>query len=160
MKTRVLAFVSTSLVFASLAFAQNAKMDVATQDALIQKLEQVLPQINEKSEQATTLRSRLADLYAERARLQDLAAGESECSECTKAARKDRNTAIRFYNSVVNAADLEIVKNVVEKTLPICFCVFVFNVKLEHTVACSVGANQESFEVTCRHFRSVQTVAH
>ncbi|MBK8201265.1 MAG: tetratricopeptide repeat protein [Bdellovibrionales bacterium] len=73
-----------------------AKMDLQTHDALIGKLATVLPSLPDNSEQATTIKIRLGDLYSERARLKDIAAGEKNCTEC-KDAKKDRDKAIAYY---------------------------------------------------------------
>lgn len=95
-----LAFIFSSLValqsYSSESESAIARMDLQTHDALIGKLAAVLPSLPNNSEQATTIKIRLGDLYSERARLKDIAAGEKNCTEC-KDAKKDREKAIAYY---------------------------------------------------------------
>jgi len=77
--------------------AHAAKLDITTHDDIIKRLEEVLPSIkNQKSEQPILMR--LADLYADRARLKALDEGEQKCNDC-KGSRTDRQQAIKYYQS-------------------------------------------------------------
>ncbi|MCB0361617.1 MAG: hypothetical protein KDD35_02795, partial [Bdellovibrionales bacterium] len=83
---------------------------MSTHDALIEKLKKVLPQIDQKSQQSTVIKIRLADVFAERARLKAMAAGEKNCVDC-KGAEQDRREAIAYYligkNALKNSRDAE-----------------------------------------------------
>lgn len=84
----------------------EARMDIQTQDALISKLEDLLPQLKDDKSKTVVIQTRLADLYSERARLKDMVAGETNCNEC-KDAVQDRNKAIRYYETVTSHANRE-----------------------------------------------------
>ena len=96
-----LAFVGTSA--GSVAFA-DAKMDAETHTVVIEKLEESLKRAKEdETVSLRPVRSRLADLYADRARLRAMAEAERSCQDC-KEAYNDRLRALQLYDTVVKEA--------------------------------------------------------
>ncbi|MBX2993872.1 MAG: hypothetical protein KF681_03600 [Bdellovibrionaceae bacterium] len=83
------------------SFAVSAQMDSGSRDLLIDKLSQVNMSLapNDSSKVSVTLR--LADLLAERARVNSMAELEQGCTTCT-AGQKDREKAIRLYRDVLD----------------------------------------------------------
>lgn len=73
-----------------------ARMDLQTHTALIDKLHDVLPKLPPHSPQTVTIKVRLGDVFAERARLKDITAGEKNCTDCQQATQ-DRRQAIKYY---------------------------------------------------------------
>ena len=87
-----------AMAFSSFSFAE--KMDLATHSLVITKLEAVLNNLN--SSQAATkhgIQARLADLYAERARLKSLEDYQKNCMDCDSG-KQDRLEGLRLYNMV------------------------------------------------------------
>jgi tetratricopeptide (TPR) repeat protein len=85
----------------------TAKMNEATHDLVIEKLERALK--SAKSDETISLipvRARLADLYAERARLKAMTEAEASCLNCN-GARADRVMALKLYAIVENEAGKE-----------------------------------------------------
>ncbi len=84
--------------------ARAEKMDAEIHTVVIQKLEQSLEETREDSNLSLRpVRARLADLYAERARLRAMNEAEANCSEC-KGALDDRQRALRLYDVVLSEA--------------------------------------------------------
>src|SRR5579872_4233865 len=80
-------------------FAHAERLDAATDSLVIEKLEAALPGLKgEKSEPGVLMR--LADLYAERARLKAIDEEAANCCGDAKkdTARQDRMTAIEYYS--------------------------------------------------------------
>lgn len=82
------------------------KMDLSDTNAVIAKLAQILPALQDDPKKQNTVQIRLADLYAERARYMEVAAGEKNCTDC-KEAKSDRLKAIELYSSGLAKSDLE-----------------------------------------------------
>ena len=83
------------------------KMSPEIHTVVIEKLEQALK--NTKEDENTSLkptRARLADLYAERARLRAMDEAAKNCQDCTGAI-DDRKSAIAMYGKVLNEAPKE-----------------------------------------------------
>ncbi len=97
----LLRFIS-SLIFVGLltiaALGKAQSLDRNTTTDLIQRFEQV--QANLPNDERVNVLIRLADLYAERARLSDIDAGNPQCKNC-KNGRADRQKAIFYYESVL-----------------------------------------------------------
>ncbi|MGZ5278447.1 MAG: tetratricopeptide repeat protein [Pseudobdellovibrionaceae bacterium] len=93
---------SIPLVFIATAIA-SADVDGETRSLLITKLEKVQMQLapNDSSKVAVTLR--LADLYAERARINSMEELNKGCQTCN-AGDADRKKALRFYLEVMDRA--------------------------------------------------------
>lgn len=90
-----------SLLFLSMAvFAK--KMDLNTHDLVIAKLENIVKQ-QSSPKQNWAASARLADLYAERARLKFLAEQEQNCDACLGSAM-DRGRALELYKAIVDSA--------------------------------------------------------
>lgn len=98
-------FCTTCLVFSSLAFfsSASAQMDDGNRNLLINKLDGVYQNLapNDSSKVAVTLR--LADLYAERARVYAMKESEGVCEEC-KTLSSDRKRALKLYTEVLDRA--------------------------------------------------------
>jgi hypothetical protein len=93
------------------AFAGEAqapeKMSVETHDLVIGKLERSLRSATEDATLSLQpVRARLADLYADRARLRAMAEAESDCQErnACSGARDDRARALKLYEIVAGEA--------------------------------------------------------
>lgn len=87
----IIAFVSVSAL---------AQMDESTHSLLIGKLERALVSLPPRSSERPSVTLRLADLYADRARLTDIAKQEGTCKGCPDG-HGDRSRAIALYKSVV-----------------------------------------------------------
>lgn len=89
------------IAFVFLSFSATAeKMDLATHSLLITKLESVMNNLSER--QGATkqgIQARLADLYAERARLKSLEDYQKNCADCDSG-KQDRFEALRLYTVV------------------------------------------------------------
>lgn len=87
-----------ALSFSSISFAE--KMDLDTHNLIISKLETVLTNLNE-NQGATKqgIQARLADLYAERARLKSIEDYQKNCNDCDSG-KQDRLEGLRLYNVV------------------------------------------------------------
>lgn len=87
--------------------AQAEKMDAEIHTVVIQKLEQALTRVREdETISLKPVRARLADLYADRARLRAMNEAENNCTAC-KGAREDRQKALNLYERVVVEAAKE-----------------------------------------------------
>ncbi|MEK6555042.1 MAG: hypothetical protein AABZ31_07375, partial [Bdellovibrionota bacterium] len=99
--------IALALLFTISAFAQaQDKMNLTDHNAVIEKLEVVLPNLSDDPAKLNVIQLRLADLYAERARILEVNAGEKNCSECKDFAN-DRKKAITLYEKAVMKAPLE-----------------------------------------------------
>lgn len=78
------------------------KMSAEIHDVVIGKLEQAL-QRGGKAVSLKPVRARLADLYADRARLRAMDEAERNCTKCT-GARSDREKALNLYKIVLKEA--------------------------------------------------------
>ncbi len=76
------------------------KMDVATHNMVIKKLESALPGLKGQAGEMA-LRVRLADLYSDRARLKTIDEEATSCKTCD-GAKLDRTTAIDYYMSALS----------------------------------------------------------
>lgn len=91
------------LVAAATSFAHAEKMDAEIHTVVIQKLEQVLAK-GDASVDLKPVRARLADLYADRARLRAMNEAEANCQNCT-GALEDRKRALKLYERVLSESD-------------------------------------------------------
>jgi hypothetical protein len=89
---------------AVLGFAEP--MDMETHDMVIQKLESVLPSVTDKPATKRGIAFRLADLYADRARLKAIEEEDKSCAKCD-GAKGDRLKAIGFYDMAFDGASPE-----------------------------------------------------
>lgn len=84
--------------------ARAEKMDAETHTIVIEKMEQVLSEGREdETLRLYPIRARLADLYAERARLRSMDEAEKNCQDCT-GSLDDRKRALALYEQVVKVA--------------------------------------------------------
>ncbi|MCB0351243.1 MAG: hypothetical protein KDD38_08675, partial [Bdellovibrionales bacterium] len=84
------------LVSLTIGFSASAeKLDVHTHDMVIQKLELVLSGLSGQKSEGNVL-NRLADLYADRARLISIEEIEKNCHKCVEA-KTNREKAISYY---------------------------------------------------------------
>jgi tetratricopeptide (TPR) repeat protein len=81
----------------------NAQMDEVHRNLLIEKLDNVYQHLAPKDASKVPVTLRLADLYAERARLQSMKELEEGCTSC-KAGEEDRKKALKLYTEVVDQA--------------------------------------------------------
>lgn len=85
--------------------AQATKYDTETHTLMIDKLETALRSADEdETIDLKPVRSRLADLYADRARLRAMDEVEKGCSSC-KGAAGDRKRALQLYTQVLKDSD-------------------------------------------------------
>lgn len=108
MKTLALRLFSIALALStveSIASSAIEKMDLTDHNAVIEKLEIVLPKLDEPKK-LNLIQLRLADLYADRARILEVKAGEQNCADC-RDFKSDRLKAIALYEKAVSKADLE-----------------------------------------------------
>lgn len=82
------------------------KMDLSDTNAVIAKLTQILPALQDDPKKQNTVQIRLADLHAERARIFEVNAGEKNCTNC-KESNADRQKAIALYASGLPKSDVE-----------------------------------------------------
>ena len=110
----ILAFRSPSLgpwIFAALAIllyiasARAEKMDAEIHNVVIEKLELALKQ-GDEAVSLKPVRARLADLYADRARMRAMDEAERSCNKCT-GAMKDRLKALSLYEVVLGESSKE-----------------------------------------------------
>ncbi len=87
-------------------FAWATQMDLSTHDLVIEKLENVLKSYRGEKQEIWAISSRLADLYADRARLRFMAEQEKGCENCHQS-KEDRGRALRVYQDIFNQASLE-----------------------------------------------------
>jgi tetratricopeptide (TPR) repeat protein len=94
----------TALIALTAFTARAEKMDAEIHTVVIQKLEQSLEDTREDSNLSLRpVRARLADLYAERARLRAMNEAEANCTDC-KGALDDRQRSLRLYDVVLSEA--------------------------------------------------------
>jgi tetratricopeptide (TPR) repeat protein len=86
------------ILFAPLA--QAVKMDESTHDEVIKRLEMGIESMEKSDSELPGIQVRLADLYADRARLKAMNEMTGNCSDC-KASAGDRARAITLYNSAL-----------------------------------------------------------
>jgi len=104
-KMIVLAALTSAMVGGGPNLARAEKMDAAIHTVVIEKLEQTLKETRESENLSLRpTRARLADLYAERARLRAMNEAETNCNECT-GALEDRKKALALYDVVLREAD-------------------------------------------------------
>ena len=89
-----------SLFSGSFAHAQAGGVDPKTRDMLIQKLTQVYLNLAPADSSKVPITLRLADLHAERARLDAMKDLESGCTVC-EAGKADRKKALQYYQEVL-----------------------------------------------------------
>lgn len=99
-KAQVLFNLVLSLTLLSSYSAIAVKMDETTHDMVIQRLELGVDTMEKTDPERTGILLRLADLYADRARLKAMNEMDQNCSTC-KGALADRNKAISLYNEVL-----------------------------------------------------------
>lgn len=103
-RLRNVGLILTLAFVASLSFA--APKAVNNQDLLIKKLKRVLTQIRGSDSSRTAITLRLADLLAERARVNSMKELEGNCSDCV-AGVKDREASIEYYENILPKLDRE-----------------------------------------------------
>lgn len=82
----------------------GAKMDAQTHTVVIEKLEMSLKKAGEdETIDLSPVRSRLADLYSDRARLREMEENEKSCTKCT-GAKEDRQRALQLYTLTLKEA--------------------------------------------------------
>ncbi|RYZ74378.1 MAG: hypothetical protein EOP05_09260, partial [Proteobacteria bacterium] len=82
----------------------GAKMDANTHTVVIEKLEMSLKKAGEdETIDLSPVRSRLADLYSDRARLREMEQNEKNCTKCT-GAKDDRKRALSLFADVLKEA--------------------------------------------------------
>ncbi|MBX3021967.1 MAG: tetratricopeptide repeat protein [Bdellovibrionales bacterium] len=101
MMTRLYKILPILLVTSSLAHA--VKMDETTHDMIIQRLELGIDTMGKNEPERNGILLRLADLYADRARLKAINEMDSNCTSC-KGARNDRKRAIALLNEALPKA--------------------------------------------------------
>ncbi|HEX4923607.1 MAG TPA: hypothetical protein VFV50_05955, partial [Bdellovibrionales bacterium] len=97
---RLILTVFVTATFGFLAAAFGEKMDEGTHGVLIEKLERVLETMEKGDESQQPVIVRLADLYAERARITAMSAMANGGTDSGASARKDRKRALELYYSV------------------------------------------------------------
>ncbi|MGZ3773368.1 MAG: tetratricopeptide repeat protein [Pseudobdellovibrionaceae bacterium] len=84
----------------SSAYAHGEKMQAATQDLVITKMERVLSTLDKSDPAWLASQQRLADLLSERARTRFMLEVENNCDGC-KGSKEDRKKAIQIYESLL-----------------------------------------------------------
>jgi hypothetical protein len=79
--------------------AHAEKMNLQTQDMVIEKMERVLSTMDSKDSSWIPAQQRVADLLAERARVRFMAEVEANCDGC-KGSKADRLKSIKIYESI------------------------------------------------------------
>jgi len=87
--------------------ALAVKMDETTHDQVIQRLEIGLSSMEASDSDRTPIALRLAELYADRARLRAMSEVEQNCGDNCKGAQSDRTKAIALYNECLPKAPQE-----------------------------------------------------
>jgi tetratricopeptide (TPR) repeat protein len=90
----------------SSSFAE--KMDKATHTLLIDKLERVLELMDSSSDKRIDVVLRLADLHAERARLEDMEQGQKDADKADLEAKVDRTRSLKLYQDAMKKSTPEI----------------------------------------------------
>lgn len=94
------------ILIALIGFSAGAeKLDIHTHDEVIQRLESVLDGVKGQASEVQ-VHIRLADLYADRARLQSTQEIESNCKSCT-GSKSDRAKAISHYEKAFSKSKAE-----------------------------------------------------
>lgn len=88
------------LVFSQLSYA--VKMDETTHDVIIDRLEMAISNMEKKAPERPGVLARLADLYADRARIVTMNRIGGECKKDCKDPVKDRARAINLYNEALS----------------------------------------------------------
>lgn len=83
-----------SLTAAGSAIAE--KMDESTDSLVIDKLERAMDLMDKDAPERTGVQLRLADIYAERARLKLIEEGKKSCDTC-EGSKADRAKALAYY---------------------------------------------------------------
>lgn len=112
---QALANLLLAILLISSSFSYAKKMDVETHTLVIGKLEGVLKDSKKKPEQNLSLILRLADLYAERARLNVMKEVEKNCDACL-GSKADRERAIALYKSITPFVEGDIGATVLMQT--------------------------------------------
>lgn len=86
-------------------YAHAEKMNIATQDLVISKLERVLAAMEKNEAPWLSSQQRLADLLSERARSRFMAEVEANCDGC-KGSKADRQKAVQIYEALLNEVKL------------------------------------------------------
>ncbi len=107
------ALLALLLLSPNLSFAK--KMDVETHTLVIDKLERVLKESKKNPKQNLSLILRVADLYAERARLLTMQEVEKNCDACL-GSKADREKAIAHYKSITPYVEGDIGATVLMQT--------------------------------------------
>ncbi|MGE3974575.1 MAG: hypothetical protein AB7F59_08630 [Bdellovibrionales bacterium] len=103
----------TGLLFILSLLAPSAKaekMDGSTHNFLVEKLERAIEATEKNDETLVPLMKRLADLYAERARIKEMdEIGKEEAQRCPvcPASLDDRKKSIKIYNQLLVRKDIE-----------------------------------------------------
>lgn len=92
---------TVTLLTPLLALAQTGGVDAQTRDMLIEKLSRVYLNIAPKEPSKVAITLRLADLHAERARVNSMAELASGCTICN-AGQEDRALALKYYTEVID----------------------------------------------------------
>jgi hypothetical protein len=101
----LIALVLSTVASARADEAPLAKMTAETHTVVIEKLEKALQKAKEdETVDLSPVRARLADLYAERARLKEMEEGKAACQNCT-GALGDRERALVLYSDVLKQCE-------------------------------------------------------
>ena len=98
MNVRSITLLTTMALLASPLFA--LKMDETTHDEIIKRLELGVDDMDKDAPERTGILGRLAELYADRARLKAMSEVERKCEKCV-GAKSDRAHAIDLYNQIL-----------------------------------------------------------
>src|SRR3990167_5037838 len=87
------------IVLFSLSVARAEKMDLSTHNIVIEKLENILSETEAQDIKRIDLTRRLADLYSERARIENMQESEQNLAEIQS--KKDRERALYLYRDLL-----------------------------------------------------------
>lgn len=90
-----------ALLFAFVQLASAVKMDETTHDQVIQRLEMGVESLEKADPARNAVLIRLADLYADRARLKAMNEVQAGCTQKCPGSLADRNRAIKLYNEAL-----------------------------------------------------------
>ncbi len=93
--------ISVLVVALSLSAAHAVKMDETTHDQVISRLEMGLDSLEKGEPARTNVMIRLADLYADRARLKAMNEVAAGCLEKCPGSKADRNRSIALYKEAL-----------------------------------------------------------
>lgn len=103
--SQLLMTIALSISFAGTVHAEVSRMDAGTHTVVIEKLEKSLKEAREdETVSLRPVRIRLADLYADRARLRSMEEAKAGCDNC-QGSVDDRRRALNLYTDVYKVAE-------------------------------------------------------